>query len=781
MSAARGGPGRAQVDWWWRAFIAPGGTAGPAPAAPAAPAAAFPLSPLPIAVDLMMFGNWVDVTRLNGAVSGVYARDGVKISRGRSPEGTVTDPTEITLTLNNRDGRYSPRNPTSILYGQIGRNTPLRVRVGDDVRAVGEVSSWPAEWDITGTDVWVPVTASGILRRLGQGATPLRSPITRWILSGVRLIPNQPVQAFPVAYWPAEDQFGAEQIAEASGGRAMTISGSPTFAANSNFPGSDPIPTLDGSRWAAPIPTYTPAAYDGVVTDYDSVSTVGILISVPAAGATDAAVVLRATSAGTAATWDLRYNLAAGGSFSVLVYNSAGGLLDTLGSFAAGDVNGGSLQLEMRFQQDGADVELGFNWMDVNGDSVGSGDILAGNTVGRLTGVKVNPNGTLGDVAIGHISVFGSRVTLTISSDPGSGLIAIQGYAGERAGTRISRICEEEGVPFTRVDSGEFGPFVSAQMGPQRSGTTLDLLNECVAADLGILFEPRDSLGLAYIAGVDMYYIAGGGLYNRDPSLVLDYPSHQMAALRPVDDDQQTRNDVTVERTDGSSARQVLESGPLSIQAPPDGVGKYDEQITVNVYADAQLPDQAGWRLHLGTVDEARYPQIAMNLANPAFTSNPALTTQARALDVGQRLDVTNPPAWLPPDDITQAVQGLVETLGPYEWTITANLTPESPWRVAVYDDDAYRYSSDGSTLAAAVDATGTALSVATPSGPLWTVDAGDMPIDMRIAGERVTVTAISGVASPQTFTVTRSVNGVVKALPAAAAVELWQPAIYAL
>jgi hypothetical protein len=729
----------------------------------------FPQSPLPLAVDLMLFGNWVDVTRLNTGQAGVYARDGISITRGKRPEGTTVDPTEITLTLNNRDGRFSPRNPTGIYYGQIGRNTQLRVRVGNDVRAVGEVSSWPSRWDLSGSDVWVPVTASGILRRLGQGASPLRSPYVRWILSGARIIPSQPAQGFPVAYWPAEDESGAEQIAEASGGTPMTISGAPTFAANSDIPGSDPIPTVDGSRWNAPIPAYTPAAYNGVVVSYDSVSTVGIVISVPAAGATDGSIVLRVSSTGTAARWDLRYSLAAGGSFTVLVYDAAGTLIDTLGSFTVGEVNGFPLQLEIRFQQDGSDVQLGFNWVNVAGDGAGSGDTLTGRTVGRLSRVQVNPNGTLADVAIGQVTVFGSYVTLSISGDPTDGLSAMLGYAGETAGTRIRRLCEEEGIEYLRV----LPSYASTAMGAQQSETLVDLLQGCADADLGILFEPRGFLGLAFIGRAT--------LYDRQPAIALDYPSHQMAGLEPVEDDKLTRNDVTVQRTGGSSARQVLETGTLSVQAPPDGVGRYDEQVTVNVQTDAQLPDQAGWRVHLGTVDEARYPTIVMNLANPAFTTNAALTGQARALDIGQRLDVTNPPAWLPPDDITQGVQGLVEELSQYEQTITANLTPDSPWQVAVYDDTTYRYSSDGSTLAAAVDATATSLSVATPTGPLWTTAGGDVPFDIRMAGERMTVTAIAGAASPQTFTVTRSVNGVTKPQTDGAVLELWQPAIYAL
>jgi len=49
-----------------------------------------------------------------------------------------------------------------------------------------------------------------------------------------------------------------------------------------------------------------------------------------------------------------------------------------------------------------------------------------------------------------------------------------------------------------------------------------------------------------------------------------------------------------------------------------------------------------------------------------------------------------------------------------------------------------------------------------------------------------MTVTNIAGGSSPQTFTVTRAVNGITKAQPAtvggiATKVSLWKPGVYAL
>jgi hypothetical protein len=61
----------------------------------------------------------------------------------------------------------------------------------------------------------------------------------------------------------------------------------------------------------------------------------------------------------------------------------------------------------------------------------------------------------------------------------------------------------------------------------------------------------------------------------------------------------------------------------------------------------------------------------------------------------------------------------------------------------------------------------------------LWTTTG--TPFDINLDGERCTVTAVSGASSPQTFTVTRSVNGVSKAHAVGATVALWTPVYYGI
>lgn len=91
---------------------------------------AWPQSELGTTVELFDGASWLDITdktRLESAASG----GGITITAGRSAEGQDTEHTRVNLTLDNRDGRFSPRNPNSPLFGKIGRNTPLRIKVDE--------------------------------------------------------------------------------------------------------------------------------------------------------------------------------------------------------------------------------------------------------------------------------------------------------------------------------------------------------------------------------------------------------------------------------------------------------------------------------------------------------------------------------------------------------------------------------------------------------------------------------------------------------------------------
>jgi len=711
--------------WWWRhAGIPSGGT----PADPAAPPTPFPAGPLPLAIDLFMFGNWAEVTRPNTGQAGVYARDAVTVTRGRSSEGGTVDPTLVAFTLNNRDGRFSPRNPTGPYYGQIGRNTQARVRVGNDVRGVGEVTAWPSKWTSAGEDVWVPVQAAGILRRLQQGVAPLRSVLYRAITAA----------GTAVAYWPCEDDTDATTLASATGGPPLTVTGTPTLATSTAYGSSLPLPVVASSRWRGTVPAYTTTGSTQIRFAW----------AIPAAGTTDGAVVARISTTGTAGRWDLNYNTAGTGTITLAAFDVSSANLFTSAGITG--VNGDVGRISIELVTDGADIDWALRLYTSAGVTSKTGTLI-GRTAGIVTTVDMDCHVNMASDVLGHISVD------TAVADATSATSEITGYAGETAAARVLRLCTEQGITATVVGTASD----SAAMGAQSPGKLVDLLRDCEAADQGVLYEPRATFGLAYRTRVSMYNQAAG--------VTLDYSAADLSQLDPTDDDQLTRNDWTVTRSGGSSATAVDDTGPLSVLDPPDGVGRYDTAVTVNVATDGVLPDHAGWRLHQGTVDEPRYPQIGVNLARANFTA--ALTAAVVGLDVGDRVDVAHPPAWLPPGSIVQLGMGYTETLNAFVRTLVANCVPGSPWQVAVYNSTGSRYSTDGSTLGADAAAGDTALTVTTPTGPVWAHNDGDF--DLIVSGEQVTVTAVTGAATPQTLTVTRAVNGVSKVLPAGSAVDL--------
>jgi hypothetical protein len=704
-----------------------------------------------IQVELLIDGLWTDIT------SRVMTREGngtIVITRGEPNEGSNTDPASCRLELNNRDGLFSTRNPTSPYYGKLSRNQPLKVSVPSGnakaYRFWGEVSSWPQSWDPTGKDVGVQLEAAGPLRRLGQSNSAANSTLYTAIAQNIGT-------NTPIIYWPCEDSAGSTSIASAvSAGSSMTISGTPTLANFSGFACSRPLPVMARASFTGAVPSYT--APSSVELEF--------LLAVPTGGEADGTVLCRATATGTIPVWEVYYSTGGGGvSFLGLRgKNTAGTIVQDTGPSATsntGTMDSALTQVRVVLAQSGADLNYTVYIHDVGDVTEGAAFGTATNsTAGQLTSVSIAPNRDVVGSAIGHVALAPTFDLYYVRFD------ALRAFVGEAAATRFARLCATTSLACEQIGAASD----TVAMGSQATNTLLGLLQDCATADAGILYESTSMLGLGYRTRVS--------LENQAAALTLNYATGQLSAPPvPVDDDRYARNDVTVTRTGGSSARAVQTTGALSVQQPPAGVGPYPESVTVNIAADSTLASQAGWRLHLGTVDEARYPQISVNLAHSTFASNPFLREQILAVRPGDRIVVANPPAWLPPDQISQLVIGFSETIDQFQHRITFNCVPESPYHTALLGDALLgRLDSGGSQLAADALATDTSLLVTTTSGPLWTTSAADWPFDVRIAGEQITVTAVSGASNPQTFTVARSVNGVVKPLPIGADVRLNQP-----
>ncbi|MFD8805556.1 hypothetical protein [Streptomyces sp. NPDC059597] len=679
----------------------------------------------PVTVEVWIGGAWVDIT----ATSSVMVRDdsgSISITSGIRDEGSQTEYATCSLELKNSDGRFSPRNPTGIYYGMIGRNTPVRVSVPDGLggksyRLRGEISEWAANWDTSGSDVWTDVSASGILRRLAQAPAPERSVIYNAI--------TNPLPTSVVAYWPCEDAPGATSLKSAlAAGAPMTWTGTPTLASYTGLAATDPLPDLTTATLSGRVPDYA----DPTATQ------VRFLASIPAAGLALGKVLVAIDqqdySAGASQFWEVYYDTSSN-SLTIRTCASDGTVLGVELPHTL-DVRGRLLYVSVELQEAGANITRTLRLKDVNTSQVTTvSDTVFNTQLTQVIRVQFGPasravSGTgtanLPGVAIGHVTVENA---ITAIDALGPRLNPI----GETAGRRIQRLCGEQGLAFGWIgDLDDTTP-----LGAQGKSNLLTLAQEACLADGGLLYESRSALGLGYRTRAS--------LYNQDPVLTLDYTAAQLAQIpTPVEDDRYIQNKVTVTCGDASATYEET-SGTLGTALPPAGVGSYGQDVTLNLATSdtATLRNQAAWRVHLGTVDEPRFPQISVNLAHPAIT--PDMRRAILGIRIGDRIQITNPPVWLPPDTIDQLVLGTSETITHFEHRLTFNCQPASPYSAIGYlDGPTARVDTDGSALAEPVTSTGTLLDVTATSGPIWTSASTDFPFTIRVGGEVMTVTSIS-------------------------------------
>lgn len=663
---------------------------------------AFPATPLDVEVSLALSADlsdpsswvWTDITDY------VREKKRISIKRGRSSERSTIPPSRCTLTVDNTDGRFCRFLPTGAWYGQIGKNTPLRVRVNNGsgyvTRFVGYVSGWPPTWDPSESDQTVSLVADGILRRLGQGRV-LRSPLFRSIAS-----------TSPSVYYPLEDETDATNGASGLPGRAP-LTGSAAFGGASLVPGgaSAAMDLSAGGYLSAPT-----GLTAGAVASWEMEGVFG-WETIPSSSSKANQVVGFSTPGSAVTEWGIG-TFESAGTLRFGIYRiSSGGV--SLG-FSSNPILAGVLyHFRIRMEQSGADVAF-TRWLD--GVQVGSGT-EPGVTLYAPTLARVNAESSTTQMpqSISHVAAW---VPVRSTFDT---YLAVDGWAGELAHVRFGRLCAEEGIDATTAAT------TSQPMGPQGAGALVSELRACATTDFALMYEPADSAGLAFLSSSERY--------NRAAAITLQYDQgHVAPPWDPTDDDRDTRNDVTASRSGGSSARVTDET---SIAA----IGVYDDTISANTETDDQLNDVAGWAVNLGTVDELRWPAV-----KPNFLDHPSLIDDWMAADLGSQLHVTGHPSPLAPDEIEQIVEGYDETFGSYEYSVVANLSPASGWVVAELDDDDLgKLDTAGCVMQAAATSGATSFTVATTVLPRWTTDAGEMPIPILVSGQVNSVTAVANVS----------------------------------
>lgn len=519
----------------------------------------------------------------------------------------------------------------------------------------GELSSIPTRWNIDGSDVWAPVEATGLFRRLRQGNRRLDSSLRRGLLAQA----NSAFGSDLVAYWPMEESgrdltvFGA-----AVGGGPMAIAGdTPTTGAYSGFQCSESLPTLGDSVLTANVDTYSPT------TEWQ----LRWLQHIPSDASSAAAWFEVCRISTTGHTWIVQWQDSSAGNMRLLAYNSSGTLVYTGGAvgFAA---TGQAFRVSLAISTNGSNVDIDFQAQIAGGTP---GGVTVTNAVagspGRVTQVMFNKDANLDAWAIGHVTLQNNVTPTTELYDE------LNAYNGERAAARVVRLCREEGIA-TRIEGS---PSDTQAMGYQHPGTLMGLLEDCAATDLGILHESRETVAVGYRTRASMI--------GQPVIVALDYATGDVARSIDLDrDDDGFANDITITNQSGATARAVLDDATaMSISEPPTGAGRYQTSADVNLWADTSLAYLADGYLALSSVDEPRVSALTIGLHHAAPAADSALTATVFDMSLGDRVDISNPfdtALGAAAADISQLVQGWRERINLFEHELVLNTTPASAW-----------------------------------------------------------------------------------------------------
>jgi hypothetical protein len=630
----------------------------------------------------------------------------------------------------------------------------------DRVRFIGEIGGIPQRWDTTGQDVQVPVRASGALRRLLQGGQPIRSSIYR------HLIQYSTING----YWPMEAESGATLVDSAVPQNRSSV-------ADASFSGSTPD-GLAGSAGAMTLNSTNSRVYlysPGRASTGEA--SFLCYFKLNAAPASEAQLISVRGNA-TASHIDIKISST---TYRFDIYNSVGTLVGSASTLhgTGADPTDAWIGMQVTLTQEGANVRWETLWHAVGSEEFYThspgGSTFAG-TAGRFGEVALDAryDANFAGAQFAHVLLTRDNNYLNTYAFAN----ASAGYTSEPAGERMRRLAEEEGLQLDIYGDAS----LTEETGPQRPDTLLNLLQDAALTDGGVLSEARDVMGFEYRT---REYL------GRCSPLELDYSAFHLAATpEPVEDDRYLLNDVTVQRPSGSAARWVKESGTKSVLDPPDGVGRYAGGVTRNAADDEQLTHLAQWEVFWRTWDEERVPNLAIALHRAPFLADDALTEAVIQGGVGSAVHVTGLPDFLPPGDWKLLSFGYSEVLESKLWTLVFNTVPRGPYighRIDSTAPDEGEPRMDAATgeltLTSGVNTTATSFSLTILNGALTgrRVLSGE-DFDMVIGGEVVTFTAATtGAASgsdwTQTATVTRSVNGIVKAHSAGAELYLYQPA----
>jgi hypothetical protein len=180
------------------------------------------------------------------------------------------------------------------------------------------------------------------------------------------------------------------------------------------------------------------------------VAQVRALVEIPSGGATDSTVILGLATTGTSTSttsselWEVRYKT--GGALNVRGWSRGSLIVDSTIAFA---IDGRRGILGLLLTQNGANIDWRVDFLgdDRAGVTQYSTTFGTSYTFGAVTRVQINTDGGNADVAVGHVALYRTAVSIFANSDE---LLAFDGDSVTGSAGRLVRLCSENDVGLTR-------------------------------------------------------------------------------------------------------------------------------------------------------------------------------------------------------------------------------------------------------------------------------------------------------------------------------------------
>jgi len=749
--------------------------------------------------------NWIDISTF------VETESPITITHGRGDGLSDVSATTCTLNVDLTDGRFFSANKAGIWYGLVGKGNWLKVDIFPpsgivSTRFVGFLTSLPDQ--VEGDYQYGTLAASDRFEGLGRAPA-----IISMMQSEVLTDPN--VAGNVKGYWNLHEDQGSLTFGDTSGQGARylqavglsTQAGIGMAASNVDAPGFDglravtfsPVSATQGTYLTAPITSPTGTWTSG--TSYTGLT--GVLsfwYQSTNTGLQTIANVIDPTSQFAIFIFqDPNGNL-----YAAYSHISTGYIPDIetpFGGIADGKWHHVALSFAATNQLGGACITTPFLDGQEGTGASRTGITGANGNFSQLIiggGYSFYAPGTfqLGAGNICDVSWYWADANIYsdqagVPNFPSHYAAGVTGFAGESTDTRIGRLARYAGIPINTKPANNFlftgtTPQYASGLGPW---TNLSTGAHVVGTQSVAGRKPLDPmLEAAHTEGMPLYENRSGYLemqpstarQNTSPAWSID--AHDLdPATKAADDFAYTTNQVTVTPNGGAAQTVVGAAGSPGRLSQ----AKYDicdgSQNTASVNAvEAQS-------LGLGIIQlradpGPRFAPLAVEAATTALLPSygSAWYDAVLATEISTPIRVTNAPVVVGGGNCDVLVEGWTETITSGNHLFQFNVSPVQGPTYQLDDAVLGHIDTDGSTLAGGtLNTTALSFQVATTNAgsPLWTTAGADFPFDIRIDGEQITISGISGAASPQTFTASaRSVNGVVASHNVGAAVSLWQP-----